>query len=147
MMMNDAKRNWGWYASADQENYSCGPETSRDAIIQAATDDEIGLCDLLKPQVFHIVEAWQGDVMLADHFDADAWIEELNDNLSDVGHPDGEPMIDLTAVALSSLDRAVREAVGKWQSDNNLRFRQWVFGGTRNEETITVPVASREAIK
>lgn len=131
--------SWGWYASADEENYHCGPEPTRDAIIQAATDDEIGLYDLSDPQVFHIIEAWQATVDLADHFDAADWVESLNDNLSDFGGSDGEPIVDLTAVAMSSLDRTVKEAIAKWQSDNNLRFRNWVFSGTRNGEMITIP--------
>ena len=131
--------SWGWYASADEENYHCGPEPTRDAIIQAATDDEIGLYDLSDPQVFHIIEAWQATVDLADHFDAADWVESVNDNLSAFGGSDGEPIVDMTDVAMSSLERTVKEAIAKWQSDNNLRFRNWVFSGTRNGEMITIP--------
>ena len=131
--------SWGWYASADEENYPCGPEPTRDAIIQAATDDEIGLYSLSDPQVFHIVEAWQATVDLADHFDAADWVEDINDNLSDFGGSDGEPIVDLTTVAMSSLDRTVKEAIAKWQADNNMRFRCWAFAGQRNGETITIP--------
>lgn len=137
--------SWGWYASADEENYHCGPEPTRDAIIQAATDDEIGLYDLNYPQVFHIVEAWQGTVDLAAHFDAADWVEGINDDLSDFGGSDGEPIVDLNAVAMSSLDRTVKEAIAKWQADNNMRFRNWIFSGTRNGETITIPAPQKDA--
>jgi hypothetical protein len=131
--------SWGWYASADEENYYCGPEPTRDAIIQAATGDEIGLYDLSDPQVFHIIEAWQVQVDLSDYFDAETFIEQVNDSVSDYGSETDEPIVDLSIVALSSLQTAVRSAISKWQADNNLRFRNWVFSGTRNAETITVP--------
>ena len=130
---------WGWYASADEENYYCGPEATREDIIQAAVSDEIGLHALSDPQVFHIIEAWQATIDLADHFDAPNWVEAINDDLYDFGGQDGEPVFDLTEVAMSSLQRTVREAIAKWQSDNNLRFRHWTFGGSRNGETITIP--------
>ena len=131
--------NWGWYAGADEESYHCGPEATRHAIIQAATDDEIGLHDLNEPQVFHIIEAWQSTVDLADHFDADAWVDEINDNLSDFGGEDGEPIVDISSVATASLERVVREAIAKWQAESGLRFRVWTFSGTRNAEMITIP--------
>ncbi len=114
MSVTDAKP-WGWYASADEENYTCGPEASRDAIIQAATDDEIGLYDLADPQVFHIIEAWQSAVDLADHFDAADWVERINDDLYEFGGENGDPIVDLTAVALSSLERTVRESIANEQ--------------------------------
>jgi hypothetical protein len=138
---------WGWYASADEENYTCGPEATRDAIIQAATSDEIGLYNLDDPQVFHIIEAWQANVDLADHFDAVDWVDGINDDLSDFGGEDGEPIVDLTAVATSSLERTVRDAITKWQADNNLRFRHWQFSGTRNGEIITIPVPNGDTLK
>jgi len=141
-MIAKKEPSWGWYASADEENYHCGPEATRDAIIQAATGDEIGLHDLAEPQVFHIIEAWQAPVDLADHFDAAAWVDEINDNLSDFGGEDGEPIVDISTVAKASLERAVREAIAKWQTESGLRFRGWTFSGTRNAEMITIPATN-----
>lgn len=129
---------WGWYASADKENYYCGPEATRDAIIQSATDDEIGLCEAGGVQCFYIIEAWQSSVELADHFDAAAFVEGINDDLSDFGGTDGEPLVDMTAVAVNSLERVVRAAIAQWQAENNLKFRNWAFSGMRNGEMITI---------
>lgn len=136
--------SWGWYASADDQNYHCGPEPTRDAIIQAATGDEIGLLDD-GGLAFHIVEAWQAHVDLADHFDAAEFIEAVNESISDYGGEDGEPVVDLSSVANASLETAVRAAIAKWQADNNMRFRNWIFSGTRNGETITIPVPQKDA--
>ena len=132
---------WGWYASADEENYYCGPEATRDAIIQAATDDEIGLYEADGIQCFHIIEAWQASVELADHFDAAAFVDGINDDLSDFGGADGVPVVDMTEVAINSLERVVRAEIAKWQSENNLKFRNWTFSGIRNRETITIDPA------
>ena len=135
---NRAEPQWGWYASADEENYHCGPELTREAIIQAATDDEVGLYEDGGIQCFHIIEAWQASIELADHFAAAAFVDGINDDLSDFGGSDGEPVVDMTDVAINSLERVVRAAIAKWQADNNLKFRNWAFSGTRNGETITI---------
>lgn len=138
------EKSWGWYASADEQNYHCGPEPTRDAIIQAATGDEIGLLDD-GGLAFHIVEAWQAHVDLADHFDAAEFIEAVNESISDYGGEDGEPVVDLSSVANASLETAVRAAIAKWQSDNNLRFREWVFSETRKGELIEIPAPTPTA--
>ena len=140
--------NWGWYASADQENYHCGPESTRAAIIQAATADEIGLW--IDPatgnttQSFHIIEAYQGPINLADYFDAADLVDATNDSLSEFGNENGDPIVDLSSVAISSLERTVREAIAKWQVDNNLRLHTWTFMSTRNGEVITLPDCNKD---
>lgn len=131
------EKPWGWYASSDEENYYCGPEQTRDAIIQAATNDEIGLNDD-GSRMFFIIEAWQASVELADHFEAAAFVDAINDDFSDFGGLDGEPVVDMTDVAVNSLERVVRATIAKWQADNNLRFRNWTFSETRNREAITI---------
>lgn len=139
--MSDA--NWGWYASGDEENYTVGPEGSREAIIQAALIDEVGLAwdrneDGTWDYNFHIMEAYKLPIDLAEYFDADSWIEDLdNGPLFDVLDPDGEGLgAYISSEDTASLQAVVREALTKWQKQTGFHHEPWTFTGTRNGEWI-----------
>lgn len=148
--------DWHWYASTDEEVYTVGPELSRDAIIQAATGDELGLDIDMETgewtQHFHIVEARQSEIRLAPSFDAAAFVDMVNDEISDYGNEDGDAQVELTPAQAADFERAIRAAMDQWQGATGLRFHTWMFTSTRNGEAISLSgvdeaVKARAALK
>jgi hypothetical protein len=142
---------WGWYASADEEAYGCGPEATREAIIAAATADDIGFyhdeSTGIVSQSFHIIEARKNDVLLAEEFSASTWLQGVNEQLEEFTNEDGADIVSLTPSQTASLQATVREALHKWQAEHGLRFQPWVFAETRGEEQITLPETTMEALR
>ena len=135
---------WGWWASADADNYTVGPEPTRQAVIQAAVDDELGYDD--RPEndprcVFHICEARQDPICLSDWIQANRILERADDNLSGsdrVSEYDEPPYFDVTREQEADLIRRLKTACDEWQDAHGLVFVMHQFSDSRNEETVTV---------
>lgn len=136
------RTDWHWYASPDEETYTVGPELSREAVIQAATGDELGLDIDMETgewtQRFHIAEARQSEIRLATSFDAAAFVGMVNDENSDYGNEDGAAQVELTSAQTADFERVVRAAMDQWQDAMGLRFHTWMFTNTRHGEVISL---------
>ncbi|WAJ27587.1 hypothetical protein [Antarcticirhabdus aurantiaca] len=122
---------WAWYASRDEEAYDCGPEKSREAIIQAATWDFDG-------ERFHILEGRQGPVDVAAYLNVEAVVEQIGEALyEDVGDPDGETvLLDPSRVATDALDGMLKAEIRRWQELHGIKVMSWPFTEIRNAEFI-----------
>ena len=143
--------DWGWYAGADGETFTVGPEATRDGIIESAMYEDCGIHDQNEDgswnYSFEIVEAYKSPIQLADHFDAGRWIEDLeNGPLFDLLNPDGDGLgAEMTDDQFKSLETAIREAITKWQKDTGFHHEPWAFTGIRNRESISGKTKPEEA--
>ena len=144
--MENPDSDWKWYAGYDEEWFTIGPEDTKDAIIQAATGDCIGE---FKNEVgdwclgFHIAEARQDPLLLADWVSADHTLERAEDNISDSDRVSSEsddgPWFECTPDQEADLDERIKRACAEWQAANGLVFPCRTFTHTRNQEYIVVP--------
>ena len=152
--MSNEDHGWGWYASGDSENYTVGPEATRECIIEAAIRDEVGLGDQNEDGSwgisFHILEARKKPVQMADFFSVGRWLEDLENG----------PFYDMSGEALAledksivshikseqwdNLQQAVRAVISKWQSENDIQITPWVFTESRNGEDISRTLPANE---
>jgi hypothetical protein len=123
---------WQWYASTDGENYTVGPEDTREAIIEAATGDFDG-------QPFVIVEAIKGIPTLRIFSRSDADIIELLDEANrDKGDPEGDSLFaDVTPFHAEQLAEALNDKIEEWARVCEINPHVWAFAETRNQEDIT----------
>ena len=132
-----------WYASSDAERYTIGPCDTRDQAIAEATAMEMGWQedDDGAKMVFHVMEATKPDLILADHFDAADWFEQLeNGSCFDLGDPDGDGILSIISKeAGDDLEARVRAVIRQWQADHKLDFNVWAFSQTRSGEWVTIP--------
>jgi hypothetical protein len=136
--------NWKWWWSSSEEGPYSGPFDSREAAIEAAIDD--GTCEGLGDQtVIHICEAYQTPIRLVQHFDMERWVEGVDDDLYELGDPDGDGV--LAQVKREDWDRlevAIKDAITAWQDDTErpIMIIPWAFTNQRNLEVVIVPPAS-----
>lgn len=147
--MADNEFEWGWYASHDEEMYTCGPEDSREAIIQAATGDEVGWHDADEdgPErlCFHIVEARKQPLDLSRLivFDTlfDNWSNGIFYDLSGESSDDHRDVAShVTKEQWDDLEARLKAACVEWGNANTVVIMPWIFTQTRKEETVTVPL-------
>lgn len=145
--MQATESPWLWWAGSSEERFEVGPEGSREAIIQAATNDSLGETDddgswKLR---FHIVEARQDPLRIADWLDLDALIERAEDNVADsdrvASENDDGPWFECTPMQEKDLRQRVEKACDEWQAANGLAFKTATFSHTRNSEHVVVDLA------
>ncbi|WP_300379574.1 hypothetical protein [Henriciella sp.] len=154
MGLREAELEWGWYASADEENYTVGPEASREDVIEAAIGDEVGLGDQNEDGSwnisFHILEARKEPVQMADYFHVGRWVEDLeNGPFYDMsgeacGWNDDSIVSHIKSEQWTELQQVVRAAIAKWQSERDIQIRPWVFTESRNGEDISMVLPADE---
>lgn len=122
---------WQWYASTDGERYTVGPEDSREAVIELATNDFDG-------EPFTIVVATKGEAILRI-FDNSNVIELLDGANEDNAGEDGESLFDdVTREQADALASLLNSAMEFWAKLHNIKpDTPWAFGQTRNQEDIT----------
>lgn len=124
--------NWQWWAGRDEEYFTVGPENTREAIIQAATNDFDG-------EPFCIVEAYKGPPSF-DAFDARDVIEQIDSCNEDRVDPDGDGTIfigDLDKDQLMDLEDRLHKAVLAWVEANKIKTEVWSFDNMRHREDVT----------
>ena len=135
---------WGWWASDGADIYTVGPEPTREAVIQAAVDDELGYDDESEngPRcVFQICEARQDPIRLSDWIEVESILEQADDGLANnnlVSEYDEPPYFDVTQDQEADLIRRLKTACDEWQDVHGLVFVMHQFSSSRNEETVTV---------
>lgn len=138
---------WQWFAGSDEEWCTVGPEDSRDAIIQAATSDRLGETDDdgSWKLAFHIVEARQDPLRLADWIECDRLIERAEDNVADSDRTGSEyddgPWFKCTPEQEKDLEERIKRACDEWQAAHGLVFSCSTFSHTRNQEHVVVDLA------
>lgn len=135
---------WEWWASRDEERYDVGPEASREAVIELATNDFDG-------ERFHIIEATKGTPNLRIFDDADLVIEDIDEQNEQHVDPDGDGSIFFNARHLTNeikddLTRRLNDAVEAWVKDHGISIRGYGFDRTRNGEWVE-PVKTEAAPK
>ena len=145
MTTENTTDGWGWWASVDEENYTVGPEPTREAVIQVAVDDELGFDDGgdAGPRcVLHICEARQNPIRLSDWIEADCILERADERISDGAYTGSEfdypPYFDVTPDQEADLIRRLKTACDEWQDAHGLVFKTYSFSDSRDEETVTV---------
>ncbi|MFC3163105.1 hypothetical protein [Ciceribacter thiooxidans] len=136
---------WQWWAGKDEEWCTVGPEDTRKAIIQAATGDELGECQDdggAWHLSFHIVEARQDPLRLADWIETYKLLERAEENFADGDrradeHDDG-PWFECSPEQEKDLAERIKRACDEWQAAHGLVFTCSTFSHTRNSEHITV---------
>ena len=122
---------WEWWASRDEENYTVGPETSREAVIEAARVDFDG-------EPFHIVEAVKRSAASLIPSAGD-FIERALEDAADNGEfgEDGDFGLcgkpETQSEAIAELDAAISAWAAKW---SHILPTPWAFRKTRNAEWI-----------
>lgn len=142
----DTKSYWGWWAGSSEEYCTIGPCETRDEVIANATsevlgefEDDNGVWKL----GFHICEAEQRPLRLAEYIEADRLLERAEEVLSDscrVGcEGDDGPWFDATSEQEVDLRRRVEAACDAWQKAHGLVFTCKTFSASRNHEHVIVP--------
>lgn len=127
--------NWKWYVGHSNEEYSSGPFDTREEAIYIAKEEYGG---------GYIVEAYKTPFNLANQFEVDRFLEDVEDNNYELANPDGGALIDITKDQEKDLQAMVRQAITDWQQKHNLVFMPWMFTDSRNEEFISGEVADTE---
>lgn len=145
--VSGAEAPWQWFAGDCGEWFAVGPEDTREAIIQAATNDSLGEYEddgVWKLQ-FHIVEARKEPLRIADWIDADDIFDRAEDNLADsdrVGSESDEgPWFECSKEQKADLRNRIKQACDEWQVAHGLVFNCATFSQTRNEESVVVDVS------
>lgn len=139
--------SWQWWAGTDEEWCTVGPEDSREAIIQAATNDSLGENDDDNSWKlsFHIVEARQDPLRLADWIEADDLLDRAEDNVADsdrvTSEYDDGPYFECTSDQKRDLRERIERACDEWQAAHGLVFTCRTFSHTRNNEHVVVDLA------
>jgi hypothetical protein len=130
---------WSWYASRDEESYLVGPEDTREAAIQAATEDFDG-------EPFHVVEACKGSMaaFLPSGERLIEWMTECADDNGAFGEDDYCELIG-TPEAITAAEEDAAATLKAWFDRHAALFpTPWAFAATRNGEWIT-PLRAKEA--
>lgn len=145
--MQGAECPWQWWAGSSDEWCTVGPEGSREEIIQAATNDSLGETDDdgSWKLVFHIVEARQDDLRLADWIESDRLLERAEDSMADSDRTSSEyddgPWFECSPEQEKDLEERVKRACDEWQAAHGLKFSCPTFSHTRNNEVVVVDLA------
>ncbi len=138
---------WQWWAGRSEEWFDVGPEGTKAAIIKAATNDSLGENDDdgSWKLSFHIVEARQDPLRIADWLDLDALIERAEDNVADsdrvASENDDGPWFECSPEQEKDLRQRVARACDEWQAAHGLAFKTATFSHTRNSEHVVVDLA------
>ncbi len=141
----DTTSPWQWWAGKDEEVFTVGPEDTREAIIQAAIDDCLGECqddDGTWKLSFHIVEARQDPLRLADWIEADELLERAEDGVADSDRTSSEnddgPWFECSPEQEKDLQERIKRACDEWQAAHGLVFTCITFSHTRNSEHVFI---------
>jgi hypothetical protein len=143
--MTEQKTSWQWWAGENEEWCTVGPEDSHAAIIAAATSECLGEVQegLEWKLAFHIVEARQDPLRLADWIGTDRLLERAEDSLGDSDQTSSEyddgPWFECSPEQEKDLEARVRRACDEWQAEHGLVFNASTFSATRNSEDVVVP--------
>lgn len=136
---------WQWWAGSTEEWCTVGPENTREAIIQAATNDSLGEFQHEEGGWnlgFHIVEARSDPLRLADWIESDRLLERAEDSMADSDRTSSEyddgPWFDCTPEQEKDLEERIKRACDEWQAAHGLTFACATFSHTRNQEHIVV---------
>jgi len=113
-----------WWYGPNEELFTEGPFDTRDAAVDFALSNDGGV----------VVEARKSEVSLSSYIDVDDILEQAEERSAD-DHgwmEDCNPLFDLSSDDINSLERYMRGAVDKWQSDRELTFVPRVFSEVRN---------------
>jgi hypothetical protein len=151
-MTNDNK-GWVWWAGDSDEWLSSGPHATREEAIAEATGECIGEFQDEKDDSkwklgFHIVEARQDPLRLADWIRADTLLERADEDISDSDrisseHEEG-PWFEATPEQEADLAARVKAACDEWQAAHGLTFKTQTFSATRNREYVVVDHPANE---
>lgn len=135
---------WQWWAGGSEEWFTVGPEASRDDVIEAARNDCLGETDDGGDWhlSFHIVEARQDGLRLADWIGCDRMLEYAEDSVADSDRSSSEyddgPYFDVSPDVEKDLVDRIRRTCDQWQTDHSLVFTCRTFSHTRNSEHVVV---------
>lgn len=139
------KAPWQWWAGSDAELFTVGPEDTRDAIIQEAIGDQLGefQCESgVRKFGFHIVEARQDPLRLADWIDFERMLESAEEHLAESDRTcseyDDGPWFQYTPAQERDLHERIKRACDEWQTAHGLVFKCRTFSDTRGEEYVIV---------
>lgn len=122
---------WGWYASEDEENYTVGPEASRDAVIAAGRVDFDGqpffILEAIKPAAASLIPNARSFIESALEAAAD------DEQFGEDGDFDLSGSQEEAAAAYAELDAALSAWVEKWA---RILPTPRTFHATRNAEVI-----------
>ncbi|KQQ72965.1 hypothetical protein ASF70_15995 [Rhizobium sp. Leaf321] len=143
---------WQWWAGSTKEWCTVGPEDTREAIIQAATNDSLGEFQHEEGGWnlgFYIVEARQDPLRLADWIESDELLERAEESMADSDRTSSEnddgPWFECTQEQGKDLEERVKRACDEWQAAHGLKFTCSTFSHTRNQEHVIVEVADDRA--
>ena len=143
---------WQWWAGSDEEWCTVGPEDTREAIIQAATNDSLGEFEREGGGWnlgFYIVEARQDPLRLADWVEADRLLERAEEGMADSDRVSSEyddgPWFECTPEQEKDLEERVKRACDEWQAEHRLVFSCATFSHTRNREHVVVELPDDRA--
>lgn len=146
------KAPWQWWAGSTEECFTVGPEDTREAIIQAATNDSLGEFQHEEGGWnlgFHIVEARSDPLRLADWIESDRLLERAEDSVADSDRISSEndegPWFDCTPEQEKDLEERVKRACDEWEAAHGLTFACATFSHTRNQEHIVVELPDDRA--
>ena len=136
---------WQWWAGSSEEWCTVGPEDTRAAIIQAATNDSLGEFEHEGGGWnlgFYIVEARQDPLRLADWIESDRLLERAEDNVADSDRAGSEyddgPWFKCTPEQEKDLEERIKRACDEWQAAHALIFSCSTFSHARNQEHVVV---------
>jgi hypothetical protein len=130
--MSDDVQVWKWYAGygIEPENFSVGPEDTRDAIIAAARIEFCG-------ETFTIIEAWRG---VFSPPSADDLMGEMTERWGDddMGRED-YPEFSGPLEAIKAAERDLDDLLRAWfERHRAIMPTPWCFADSRNTETFKV---------
>lgn len=142
---------WQWFAGASCEEYmTIGPCETREQVIAEAIQDGFGeyLDETVNPPKwmnrFHICEARNDPLRLADWIGTELLLERAEESISDSDRAsceyDDGPYFEVTPEQESDLTRRIAQACDEWQAAHGLVFTCNTFSAVRNDEDITTPV-------
>lgn len=136
-----------WYASDNGEDYTVGPCDTREQVILEAKQNELGIHKGPDGQwnrlTFEIMEARKANVRYSKHFDAQGFLEDLEESIEDE-HADGEHYVTEeqgpTKLQLEELGLAIEALLDQWQDRHKIELEPWTFTQTRNEERVHLDI-------
>ncbi|WP_417724605.1 hypothetical protein [Salipiger sp.] len=140
---------WHWWAGVGDEWFTVGPCPTREAAIQDMMDD--GTAEFLDTSEghpvwthsFHIAEARQDPLRLADWIGLETILERADEWLADsdrvLSENDDGPWFEATAAQAEDLQDRISRACDEWQAAHGLVFTSRTFSHQRNEEHVVVP--------
>ena len=137
---------WKWWAGDSGEWYTSGPHDTRDEAISCATgecrgefqDGEDGNKWKLG---FHVVEARQDPLRLADWIRADSLLEIADEEVGEhdrAGEYVGGAWFNTTPEQDADLVARIKRACDEWQAAHNLVFSARTFSNSRADEFVVV---------